>query len=304
MTPHRIQDVLTFPQFVQVHDETAIATELWAGWNTDVLVLAPLALCGILYATGVCRMWRRAGAGSGVRRGDAAAFAAGWLTLLMALVSPLDALGAELFSAHMVQHEIMMLAAAPLLAISRPIPAWLWGLPKGLRPWAGRLGRNRLLSAPWAASTRPLNAWSIHAAALWVWHIPFLFEAALADAVLHILQHLTFLLSAFIFWWAMIDPRRGASHRLSGVLYIFTTAVHTSILGALLTFSTTCWYPAYASTTATWGLTAIEDQQLGGLIMWVPGGVAFMIVALLSMARFLGDGDSSHHETLPLARRN
>jgi cytochrome c2 len=135
--------------------------------------------------------------------------------------------------------------------------------------------------------TTPLAAWSIHAAALWIWHLPGPYQSTLSSGTMHFLQHASFLGSALLFWWALLHGREGVMGYGTAVLYVFTTMLHTGLLGALLTFSPTVWYPAYYATTAPWGLTALEDQQLGGLIMWIPAGLIYIVAALALMARLL-----------------
>jgi putative membrane protein len=280
--------VLACPGIAAAHIESGMADNpWWAAWSADPWVLAPLALSGVLYAAGLSRLWRHAHPGAGVRGLEALAFVLGWICAFIALVSPLDAMGEQLFSAHMAQHEVLMLLAAPLMVAGRPVPVWLWALPAAWRPGIGAAGRSRAVALAWRGVSHPLSAWSVHAAVLWTWHIPPLFQAAVTDTAVHTFQHLSFFLSAAIFWWAMFDRRHGVSNALSGVLYIFTTAVHTGILGALLTFSNIVWYPVYRDTVHDWGLSAIEDQQLGGLVMWVPGGIVYLVVTIVLLMRAL-----------------
>jgi cytochrome c2 len=134
--------------------------------------------------------------------------------------------------------------------------------------------------------TIPLVAWSVHAVALWVWHAPPLFQATLQSELIHTLQHLSFLLSALLFWWAVLHGGRGWMGYGAATLYVFTTSIHSGALGALLTFSSTLWYPAYR-TSAAWGLTPLEDQQLGGLLMWIPAGLAYLFAGLVLIAGWL-----------------
>lgn len=260
-------------------------------WSLEPWVLALLALSAALYGTGLARLWRRAGARRGIGRWQAASFAAGWLALTAALVTPLDALGSRLFAAHMVQHELLMVVAAPLLVLGRPLAAWTWALAPSQRRRVGAATRWPWVAAAWDALTRPLTAWTLHALALWAWHVPVLFEAALHHEVVHILQHTTFLGTALLFWWAVLggDPRspRGGF----AVAYLITTLMHTGALGALLTFAPTAWYPAYEQAGGAFGLTPVEDQQLGGLIMWVPGGIAYLIAGLALVGRLLARPD-------------
>jgi putative membrane protein len=246
----------------------------------DALALLLLSAAA-LYGAGVARLWRRAGAGRGVTPAQAACFAAGWLALAAALASPLAEVAERLFWAHMVQHEMLMVLAAPLLVLGRPLEAWSWALPRRPLRAAGRFTRRRGFAAAWRALTAPLGAWLAHAAALWLWHAPALFAAALATESLHVAQHASFFGSALLFWWAVLGApaRRGAALAL-----LFTTMLHSGALGALLTFSPTLWYAGYGGDAA---LSPLEDQQLGGLIMWVPGTAAYLVAGLALAARWL-----------------
>jgi len=265
--------------------------DLWTAWSWEPGVLLSLALSAWLYYRGLARLWKESAPGRGIFRWEALSFGVGWLGLLIALVSPLHSLGGVLFSAHMTQHEVLMLVAAPLLVLGRPLIPFLWALPMGWRRRLGGLGRSQWVQAGWHTVTGPLPAWSIHALVLWVWHAPVLFQATLESELVHTLQHLSFLLSALMFWWALIRGHQGRMGYGAAVLYLFTTAVHTSILGALLTFSSILWYPAYGSTTAAWGLTPLEDQQLGGLVMWVPAGLVYIIGGLALFAGWLRESE-------------
>jgi putative membrane protein len=259
---------------------------LWQ-WLLEPWVLVLLALSALWYALGVLRLWRNAGLGRGISRMHAAAFAGGWLTLVLALVSPLDALGARLFSAHMLQHELLMLVAAPLLVLGQPLAAWTWALSPAQRQVVGRWTRVHWWAATWALLTDPLAAWALHALALWLWHLPSWFEAALHNEGWHALQHASFLVTALLFWWAVAGGDARARTGGFAMLYLFTTMLHTGALGALLTMAPTPWYPTYAASTGALGLDPLEDQQLGGLVMWVPGSVAYLIAGLVVMARLL-----------------
>jgi putative membrane protein len=130
--------------------------------------------------------------------------------------------------------------------------------------------------------------------AVWVWHAPVLYQATLGSELVHTLQHASFLVTALLFWWALLRGHEGRVGRPASVIYLFTTAMHTSLLGALLTFSERLWYPLYDESTSAWGLTPLEDQQLAGLIMWVPAGLVYLIAALALCAAVLrGDGASA-----------
>ncbi|PWU01051.1 MAG: hypothetical protein C5B51_23715 [Terriglobia bacterium] len=257
--------------------------DLWLAWSLDPGIIIPLALTGLLYLRGATSV-------HGVSSKQRLYFWAGWFLLCIALLSPLHPLGEALFSAHMSQHELLMVVVAPLLVLARPLVALLWGLPFRWRRTLGQWSKRVAVQRSWRFFSHPMRAWWVHAAALWLWHIPRFFQATLDDGWIHSAQHVSFLGSALLFWWSLFyaygKVRYGAS-----VVYLFTTAVHTSILGALLTFASTVWYPAYVATTSAWGLTPLEDQQAGGLIMWIPAGLVYVIGGLFLFAEWLRESD-------------
>jgi putative membrane protein len=261
-------------------------------WSFEPWVLCCLGASAVLYTIGLVRLWGRAGVGRGVRPMQTLAYAGGWLVLVVALVSPLDPLGSQLFSAHMVQHELLMIVAPPLLVVGRPLAVWAWALPFQWRRAVGHFFHRPAWRVPWLFLTGALAAWVLHALALWLWHVPALFEAALANEAVHALQHIAFLLTALVFWWSVLGA---ATRRDQGValLSLFTTMVHTGALGALLTLSTVAWYPSYAATAPAWGLDALEDQQLGGIVMWVPAGMIYVVCGLVLTARWIGTPNSA-----------
>ena len=250
--------------------------DLAGAWQFEPGVVVLLAISSLLYARGV----------RGEVRSRIACYWAGLATLALALLSPLHPLGEVLFSAHMAQHEILMLVAAPLLVWSRPSHALLRGLPFTARRYTGRFIVSPPVQRVWKAIAAPFSAWWIHAAALWLWHVPALFQATLRSEWVHTAQHLSFFVSALLFWWALLYAGSRAASGAS-VVYVFTTAIHTGVLGALLTFAPVVIYPAYVKTAPLWGLTPLEDQQIGGLIMWVPAGVVYTIAGLALFAWWL-----------------
>jgi cytochrome c oxidase assembly factor CtaG len=216
----------------------------------------------------------------------AAWYAAGVLVLFLALVSPIDALGDDyLFSVHMIQHLLLVLVAAPLL---------LLGIPRALV--------RHLLDRPWIAwmegkLSPPPVAWLLGIGTLWVWHLPVLYNATLANERIHIAEHLSFIVTGVIFWWPVLCPL--IDRRLQpgpAIIYIFSAGVANTILGIILTFVPVGLYPAYlhpedelgalSLIRNTWGLSAAADQQLGGLIMWVGGGLVFLIAILGILRRW------------------
>jgi putative membrane protein len=256
-------------------DGTGIGIEPWAA--------ALLAASAALYAAGVIRLWRRAGRGRGISFADVTRFTAGWLVTAAALMPPLDLFAARSFAAHMTQHELMMAVAAPLLVLGRPLEAWTWALPSAWRSAIVPATRWHPLRVTWSFLSDPLAAWTIHAIAVWAWHVPAAFEAALHSTGVHVAQHASFMLTALFFWWSVFERSRRHTGG-TALASVFTTMMHTGALGALLTFGAALWYPSY---DGAYGLTALEDQQLGGLIMWGPASFAYLAAALVIASRWL-----------------
>ena len=261
-----------------------------SAWHLEPAIVVPLVFAAVLYGAGVRRVWHATEGRRGVPPCAAFAFATGLLALALALLSPLHELGEPVFAAHMIQHEVLMVVAVPLLILGRPQVAFAWTLP-------GRWTRRLVLATPRAIRgalrllVMPMIAWLLHAAGLWLWHLPALFQAALSSDVVHALQHTTFIAVALVFWWSLISRQRQPGAAGVGVVYLFTTALHTGLLGALLTFAPRPWYPAYGGTPNPYGLTPLEDQQLGGLIMWVPASLVFVGAGLSLFIAWLREAE-------------
>jgi putative membrane protein len=219
----------------------------------------------------------------------AAPLALGVSVAAAAVLPPFHELSEELFSAHMVQHELLMTIAAPLIVLGRPMVVALWLLPRRWRAPVAGFVRRPFLRQVTTAITAPIVAWLLHGLAIWLWHAPILFESAIHNDVVHAAQHLSFLGTGIVFWWAVLRPRRRSQRGVS-ILLLFTTAVHTGVLGALMTFSRTPWYAAYTR-SSTFGLSPIADQQLAGMIMWIPGSVGYLVAALFTIRRWLAESE-------------
>ena len=268
-----------------MHNPQELASEAMQWWSFDEPVtLGLLGISAALYTVGTARM-------AGRRFWPTLAFAGGWLALFIALISPLDALGAILFSAHMAQHEMLMIVAAPLIVLGRPLVAFLWALPAKWRVSVGHLAQSAPVAKSWHFITGPLVVTVTHAVALWIWHLPSWYQATLRSDFIHALQHTSFLLTAALFWWALIHGRYGRMGYGVAVVYVFVTAAHSGALGALIAFSPRVLYPIYQSTTAQWGLDPIEDQQLAGIIMWIPAGILMTILGVALFAAWLGEAE-------------
>jgi putative membrane protein len=247
-----------------------------------ILQSSLLMLLGGFYTIGLMRL--RARLSWRLPLAPVAAFIAGWLALVVAFHSPLDRIAEQRFWAHMVQHELLMVIAAPLLVLARPLAVMLWAIPQKQRDTVAHVLRAPALRDGWVLISAPFAAWTIHAAALWIWHAPALFDAALQHTSFHVAQHMSFFGSALLFWWALIHGRRASLRRGAALLYVLTTGMHNSSLGALLTFSSQPWY---AIQTRSGSLTPLEDQQLGGLLMWVAAGTVLLAIAAVLLIQWL-----------------
>lgn len=251
------------------------------GWTPDPMVTAPLAVVLLLFLLGRFRLALR----SRVDRKRPWLFVGGWLTLTLALVSPLHQGGERSFTLHMIEHELIMLVATFLLAASHAGGVLAWGLPASFRRALGG-GWKAPLALLWRRLTDPITATILQAVVMWAWHAPALFNRSLDSQGWHVAQHLSFVLSSLVFWAAMLDTRRGA-YPLSAAC-LFVTSLVEGALGALMALSMSPWYSAYAAMGMSGiGLDPTSDQQLAGLIMWIPGGLVHGGAALVLLYHWL-----------------
>jgi len=264
-------------------DVGSVATLVTGAWSARPEVAAPLLIAAAAYAVGWWRLRHRGGSVSGWR---VAASAGGLLTVFVALSPTLDQLAHASFAAHMAQHLLLVAGAAPLLLLADPFAALLWALPAAARASVGHLLRTgtpgRWL---WRGLTVGSVAWLAHVAAIWLWHLPIAYDAAVADRAVHDLEHLAFFGTAVLFWWPIVQPAprlRAPTGYGVRVVYLVLAAAQGGLLGLLLTASPTTWYRAYSSAA---------DQSLGGLVMWAVGGAVDMLAVLVLLGRYLGAQD-------------
>jgi cytochrome c oxidase assembly factor CtaG len=255
-------------------------------WDADPLVMGLLFTVTAVYVAGMMRQRReRRLPQSAPRR--AIAFGAGMLLLVVTLLSPLDAWGDHLFAAHMAQHLVLMMLAPPLLVLGRPFIVALWAMPIGGRravgAWWLRRGRLRLTID---VLMSPLAAWLLASAALWFWHLPQPYVLAFRNPSVHAAEHLSFFLTAILFWRVVIDgPPSGRLSLGATMIFVFTFAMENAMLAALLIFAPRVLYSVHAAAPAWSRLTPLEDQQLAGVLMWaVTSAVDLLALGLLFVA--------------------
>ena len=277
--------------------------ELAFAWTFDPLVVLALGLTVVAYTHGILTMRPLRDHVFGTWR--PVAFFTGMITTFLALSSPIDALSDRLFAFHMIQHLMLMFVAAPLILIGAPLLPTLRGIPSGLR---------RITVIPVAKSTQvrflshqltnPMIAWTAFVVSLWGWHIPSLYAAAIENEVIHILEHVSFIGTGLLFWWLVIDPVpfRGRIPYLGRLVYVILALTQSLPLAAMLTFTSEPWYEPYIASGGYWGIDPMTDQQIGGLIMWIGGMVAYFVaVAALFVVAMKKDEADTRKRQLAMA---
>jgi putative membrane protein len=276
--------MLAWPLSASAHGTgTTGRASLWRSWPFEPITVVGLLLFAWIYLRGAAKIARYERGSSARRR--IAYFLTGIAVLALALCTPLDPLSDQLLAAHMTQHMLLIMVAAPLLILGRPVPAMMLGLPRSWRRPIAGFGRRRGIAATMRLLALPLIASVIQAVVFWLWHLPPVYQAALRDPWLHALEHASFLTSALLFWWAVL-PRPGMQPGMAA-LAIVLGGLQSGMLAALLTFSGAPWYPRYAGGETLWGISPLTDQQLAGLIMWIPGGMIALGATLGLVARWL-----------------
>jgi cytochrome c oxidase assembly factor CtaG len=259
-------------------------------WTPRAEVLLPLIGLAVLYALGTWTLSRRArGAVSWTRPACAAV---GLVAMAAALVSPLDALADRSFLAHMVQHMLLIMVAAPAVLLADPLPIVLWALPRTPRATLARaLARGAVLRRLGAAVTATGVAWISHAIVLWLWHLPTAYDAALASRLVHDIEHVTFFVAALLFWWPVVRPaprlRPPAPHGVR-IAYVVLAAFQGAALGLVITLAPTVLYRSYAAAHVDVA-AALDDQMWGGIVMWGAGGLIDMLAVLVLLARVFAE---------------
>ncbi|HEY7663068.1 MAG TPA: cytochrome c oxidase assembly protein [Xanthobacteraceae bacterium] len=257
---------------------------LWGSWNLDPVLISALLGIGIAYAAS--QHWARRNSDRVRGPWEETFFYAGWIIGSLAVISPLCPLSVALFAARVGQHMILTLIAAPLIILGRPsvmFEALAAAIPQS--KVFGCFGRPARVLASAPAAT------ILFAAFLWLWHAPGPYDATFESDLTYWTMHVTLFGSALLLWSALLDT--GFSGRLKAIGCGFATSIHMGILGFLITFASRALYAAHFGTTWPWGLSELQDQQLGGLIMWIPGCGVFLIAAAFTFCELLRSLDHS-----------
>ena len=293
---------------------------LLLSWDLRPEILVTLAVLGALHLAGWLRLRRRSD-GRFANRWRLASYTAGILVLALALLSPIAVLSGDLFSIHMVQHLLLIMVAPPLLLLANPFPTFLWTLParpraafaSAFRRLAVWLAEDTTLSRVALKAFSPATAWALYVLIFFAWHDGNAYSLALRFGSVHGLEHFTFLGAALLFWWHVT----GAAPRIHAkpaqwlrVAYVLAMIPPNMLLGVALSFASTPIYPYYESVPRLYGLSVMDDQVWGGLIMWIPGSMMYVIAALVLLARLLANAEQKarvrrpHPPVIGLAHRH
>jgi cytochrome c oxidase assembly factor CtaG len=259
-----------------------VATSVDAGWTFAPIVLVALIGYVVVYVV----RWRT------VRREGGARAASGWrltswcagvFVLFLALISPIDRLGEQLATMHMVQH-LLIADIAPIL-LTLGLTRWL------LRPATRRIHRIERKAGPFA---HPAFGVVAYVGAMWLWHVPAMYDAALRHGGIHVLEHLSFAAAGLLYWWHLLSPIRSRL-RLGGmgpVAYMFSTKMLVGFLGIVLAFSPTLLFDFYGTTGHRWGLSPLDDQHVAGLVMALEQSIVMGIALAWLFARMLAESEA------------
>jgi cytochrome c oxidase assembly factor CtaG len=212
------------------------------------------------------------------------------LTIILSLLSAIDSFSADLFLMHMIQHLLLIMVAAPLIMVANPFPILLWGLPRGRDIGLALFSPGARFAQFLRTTTGPGITWLLFVACLWGWHDPGAYDAALKSDLVHDIEHLTFYLTALLFWWHVTQsgPRVHRSMSpASRIAYTVSIVPANMVAGVAISFSSEPLYKHYLTVPRLWGLTALEDQQLGGTIMWIPGSMMYLVAAIVLIAAWM-----------------
>ncbi|HXM48717.1 MAG TPA: cytochrome c oxidase assembly protein [Pyrinomonadaceae bacterium] len=271
-----------------------ITDAVFSSWDFNPWLLTPALVTGVLYARGWRRLYTRVPHRFGFRQFTS--FYAGLITILFALMSPLDAFAGWLLTVHMIQHLLLMMVAPPLLLYGAPYLPLLFGLPRdflrdGLRPFLA----SPTLRKVGQFIVHPVFSLSAFVFTNTAWHVPVMYELALRSPTWHQVEHVCFLTTALLFWWPIIQPYPwvARTQRWLIVPYLFLADIQNTALSAFLIFCERVLYATYATVPRITSLTPLEDQAAAGAIMWVAGSVFFLVpvglvtIKLLSTRRTL-----------------
>lgn len=299
---HLIGRVVVIPQFTKRRGEVGpsypkefmhpLVKALFSAWELRPEILVVLLPAGILYTLGWRRLRQQSSYGRLATWPRLTAYLGGLWIVALSLMSPIDALGGQLFFMHMIQHMLYIMFAAPLLWLAEPFPVILWALPYRARYSVGRLFMgDSAFRRVIAFATSPGATWLLFITIYLGWHDPTAYNAALYYGWVHDIQHITFFGAGMLYWWPVIGAAPHIHSHFPGwakLPYLIGTIPPNMFVGISIAFATDVRYTYYESVPRIWGFTVMQDQQLAGAIMWIPGSMMFIIAALIVLAGLFG----------------
>ena len=264
----------------------------WLAWNAAPDAVTCLATSFIWYGLGVWRLTREAPVNRVLTRLRIVGYCVGLGVLAVALLSPVDTIGDELFWLHMVQHLLLTLVAPPLLVWSRPAVIFMWAFPRPVRRGLSRVWNRVGFGAAVRGLHAPATVWALFTGTFLIWHLPGPFQFALDHEAVHEGEHLSFFLTALLFWSVVIAPStRGRLGYGARLLFLTTNGILTGFPGALMVLAPRVLYPIQALHSPEWGLTGLADQQIAGALMWVVGSFIYLGAGSWLFVRWLDTAD-------------
>lgn len=259
-------------------------SDLFTRWDIADPLGIVVVFFAVTYTIGLTRLAMRTNRFPLEKRRVVAAYL-GYASLYLALAGPFDGFATEAFWLHMIQHLVISLVAAPLILLSSPMAVYLWALPETAREGAGELlGSRGITRRALGFMVAPKVTIPLFIGTLYFWHAPATFSAALTNTYVHYLQHFTFFLTAMLFWWPIIGPApvRSKLSYPQRMVYLLLVVTPTAVLASIITMTHSVIYQEYLDSPMHWGMTALEDQTMGGLILWIPGNSLYL-AALTSL---------------------
>lgn len=267
---------------------------LLTSWDFRPDVSLTILVAGFLYIFGWRRL-RKRGRGRTASNWRLASYLSGLAVLGLALMSAIDVFQSLLFLMHMIQHLLLVMIAPPLLLLANPMPFILWGLPVRLRQTVSQLFRRRSAFRQGLRKlTPPGKSWFAFIIILIGWHDPGAYNASLRYDWLHDIEHISFFVSGLLYWWHVIGAGPRIHKPLSytfRIVYLLGTIPFNMFLGVVIAFAESPIYTYYTTVPRLWGISVLNDQQLGGLIMWIPGSMMYIIATLVIVARIANAGE-------------
>ncbi len=253
-------------------------TDFITSWNFISGWTVVLAISAGFYYAGFLRLVRKNRAG--INFAGPILAGVGFISLSLALIGPFEVFSGETFWAHMTQHMLIIIVAAPAILSARALPVYLWVAPRVIRVGSGiLLNRKGVVRYALLFLTNPKFALPFFVLVLWGWHYPPAYELALRNSFVHFAEHLTMFAAAVFFWWPIIGPPpvRSSLSYPQRLIYLILIVTPSAALAALITLIGRVIYPFYLGSPSPFGLSALESQVIGGIIMWIPGNLIYLL---------------------------